>query len=104
MFKIPKIDNKKIEERSKIAQEKFADQCMNVSAGFVVLGFGGMFSLLGNLPKYQSFSEFFSATLVFLVCLIFAVFIRKEAYEIYDRLSHDDINASKNTSKTEKTV
>ena len=104
MFKIPKIDNKNIEERSKKSQEKFADQCMTVSTGFVVLGFGGMFSLLGNLFKYKSVDEFLSATLVFFVCLIFAAFIRKVAYEIYDRLNHDDINASKNSSKTEKTV
>ena len=95
MFKIPKIDNKKIEERSKISREKFADQCMNVSAGFVVLGFGGMFSLLGNLFKYQGFGEFFSAALVFWVCLIFAVLIRNRAYEIYDHLNNDDINSYK---------
>jgi hypothetical protein len=100
MFKIPKIDNKKIEKRSKKSQEKFADQCMTVSTGFVVLGFGGMFSLLGNLFKYQNLDEFFSATLVFCVCLIFAAYIRKVAFETYDRLNYKDERISKSSVKS----
>ena len=37
MLKIPKIEDKKIEERSKKSQEKFADQCMIVSTNIIKL-------------------------------------------------------------------
>jgi hypothetical protein len=117
MLKFPKINDKKIGERSKKSQEKFADQCMTVSTTIINAVFVAAFvfpfvefvkSSFDPEISFISFKYVISVVLrinlplfmiVYLLPLLFAYFVRKQGLDIYDDLSKEESNFSKKLPK-----
>lgn len=100
---LKKINNFKPEEQSLKFQEKFAEQYLSFSTNMATIGFAGMFTLLGlSFNKYVSRGEFFSAFVVFVVCLIFSRDAQMRSAEIYDRINPENDGDPKKSSEKVK--